>query len=359
MSSNDEQGKLQQTPEKYRSRDRNSNSPKKFTSYTTRQNEISSSSNEEASARKYAKASYLTKQNEILSSTCDDEVFSNVPDTPTKYSLKSKYHSLQSKKYRRTKKSTCKNINYRDMASLNNTLADQNINEYVETDVQENCNEHFSPHSNDDLISISSNNPVLDTIDDGIITEQRDQETGNTEDRTTSESSGSACSTESPDSAESSTESEFEDNEQVGSFDKMLYDDSDISTGATYLLILKFCTKYKLSRKAQNDLLQLIRIICPKDAAENIPKSYRKLVSKIIPLLEKVEKHMICVTCNQPLKSGICDNGHVQPPNSEQDDPYFYNIPLEPQLQMLLKGKDPVILVACMKEKNPIMPVSN
>ena len=87
MSSIDKQGKLQQMPEKYRSHDCNSNSPKKFTSYTTRQDEISSFSN--------AKASYLVKQNEILSSSCDDKVFSDVPDTPTKYLLKSKYHSLQ------------------------------------------------------------------------------------------------------------------------------------------------------------------------------------------------------------------------------------------------------------------------
>ena len=120
------------------------------------------------------------------------------------------------------------------MTSLNNTLANQNINEYVKTDVHENGDEHLLPHSNDDFISISSDNPVLDTIDNGILTEQRNQETNNTEDQTNSESSGS-------------TESEIEDNEHVGSFEKMLYSDSDISTGTTYFLILKFCTKYKLS----------------------------------------------------------------------------------------------------------------
>ena len=343
MSSSDEQGKPQQTPKKYHSRNRSSNSQKTFASYT-RQNDFSSSSDEEASAKKYARASYLKKQNRILSSS--DEVFSDVPETPTKYSLKSNYHSFQAKKYRRTKRCT-------RTTSTNYTSGDQNSNECMASKVRENCDDRLIPQSNNTSTSISSNDLELDTIDDNerTIIDQLRHESGYAEHRTGSESSSSMCSTETPDSAESSTESGLEDNEQVGSFDKMLYNDSEISTGATYLLILKFCTKYKLSRKAQSDLLQLIRIICPKDAAENIPKSYRKLVSKMIPSLEKVEKQMICLTCNQPLKSGICNNGHAQPSNSAQDNPHFYNIPLEPQLQMLLEGKNESAILLAWKTK--------
>ena len=292
MSSSDEQGKPQQTPKKYRSRNRSSNLQKKFASYT-RQNDFSSSSDEEASSKKCAKASYLTKQNRILSSS--DEVFSDVPETPTKYLLKSNYYSLQAKKYRRTKRCICKNINYTRTTSTNYTSGDQNSNECMASNVRENCDDRLLPQSNNTSTSISSNDLKLDTIDDNerTIIDQLRHEAGYTEHRTGSESRSSICSTETPNSAESSTESGLEDKGQVGSFDKMLYNDSEISTGATHL-ILKFCTKYKLSRKAQSDLLQLIRIICPKDAAENIPKSYRKLASKMIPSLEKVEKQMIC-----------------------------------------------------------------
>ena len=159
----------------------------------------------------------------------------------------------------------------------------------------------------------------------------------NKSEHTTSETSDSNSVSES-DSVESLNE---DDEENGGTCDLkgMLYEDSNISTGATYLLILKFCLKYKLSRKAQNDLLKLISIIIPKQASENLPKNCGKLIAKIIPSMKKVEKHQICSTCNEVINSEVCQNGHEQPVTCVEDRPGFYNIPLEPQLKLFLEGR--------------------
>ena len=242
------------------------------------------------------------------------------------------------KKYSRKKICFRNQVVHRGTTSTNNDLVEQNSNEHSHRQydvLQENYDNESAPDSDDNPRPMSSDEFLMEEFDDGIIGNQSSNKASTYEHQVSSETSSSIESC----TSESSTESE-QDNEQVSSFDEMLYEDSDISIGATYLLILKFCIKYKLSRKAQNDLLHLIKVISPKDAAQKIPKSYGKLIAKTIPSLDKVEKQMICLTSNELLKSGICDNGHVQ--STVQDIPYFYNIPLEPQLKMLLEGKDSV-----------------
>ena len=52
--------------------------------------------------------------------------------------------------------------------------------------------------------------------------------------------------------------------DEVDIFPKMLYTGSNLSVGASCLLIIQFCRKCKLSRKAQNDLLSLIILHFPQ-----------------------------------------------------------------------------------------------
>ena len=47
-------------------------------------------------------------------------------------------------------------------------------------------------------------------------------------------------------------------------FSKSIYEGSNLSVGASCILITQFSRKYKLPRKAQNDLLTLLKLHCPE-----------------------------------------------------------------------------------------------
>ena len=98
-----------------------------------------------------------------------------------------------------------------------------------------------------------------------------------------------------------------------------------------------FVKKYKLPQKARDDLLKLVKQHCPEEAKQQFPKTYSKMLKLLIPVLKKVEKQTVCAACNKVISSSstLCENGHVD----RQENSFFYIIPLEPQLKMLLEGE--------------------
>lgn len=231
------------------------------------------------------------KVTDSSSSSHGDVPKQNIPTPKKRYKRVRAYHA---NKYIRKRKNS-------DWPSSSTNLTEQNA-QYVQLD-------ELDPQGNQINVTVSNktvtDNQILDYNFDGIdLAEDNDcaeeiiqrtkknsdeASTGSREDESNHETSTSElCTSESS----SGTESEQNENldEVVFPFEELLFDDSGISVGAACLLILKFCQKYKLPRKAQNDLLQLIRQLCPTDAAQKIVKTYRKIIVKTMPLTRKSRK---------------------------------------------------------------------
>ena len=255
----------------------------------------SSSSSDEALSTTYIKSARHSKeQNENTTSSSDES--SETQDTPLKYKSKFRQHSHPSKKVRRKETSHSQSQRPQQILYEFAQSNPQRINHDVSV-------EEFSDESNDIPQSPSSdensnrndfvdmNNEPMVSCEDSFVDNNTDQRTDERlASSTSSETSDSDSSAESLGlSSESSTKND-EENEQACDLNEMLYGNNDISTGAAYLLILKFCIKYKLSRKARNDLLRLISILVPRNTAKNISKTCGKLITKIIPFNGKSRK---------------------------------------------------------------------
>lgn len=105
-----------------------------------------------------------------------------------------------------------------------------------------------------------------------------------------------------------SSDDDFEDT----IFQKKLYEGCNLSLGSSCTLIIQFARKYKLARKAQTDLLTLIRLHCPGNIENNLPKTHSQLIKRVMPSLRKIEKIKVCNDCSQGVKlnEDKCSNGH-------------------------------------------------
>lgn len=56
-------------------------------------------------------------------------------------------------------------------------------------------------------------------------------------------------------------------------FTKSIYEGSNLSVGASCILITQFSCKYKVPRKAQNDLLTLLKLHCPEGVEIALPQT--------------------------------------------------------------------------------------
>ena len=71
----------------------------------------------------------------------------------------------------------------------------------------------------------------------------------------------------------------------------------DEVTSKTAMMVVQFCQKYKLPQKARNDFLNLVKQHCPLDGQSQFPKSYKKMLALVMPVLQKVEKQIVCAVC--------------------------------------------------------------
>lgn len=144
------------------------------------------------------------------------------------------------------------------------------------------------------------------------------------------------------DSVNSDCHSDSSDEESEETiFQKVLYEGCNLSIGASCLLIIQFTRKYKLARKALNDLLTLIRLHFPGNTENKLPKTHRQLIKHVMPMLGKIKKVKVCSTCSQGVKEDDvnCTNGHqLTKGKPVQGDTFFLKIPLEPQLKLLVEG---------------------
>ena len=105
--------------------------------------------------------------------------------------------------------------------------------------------------------------------------------------------------------------------------------------------ITQFSRKYKLPRKAQNDLLTLLKLHCPEGVEITLPQTYKELLKKSMPSLAKIAKERVCSICTKKIGDAMeCEDGHpVGRPTKE--DSYS----LEPQLKMIIEGNLLIIML--------------
>ena len=121
-----------------------------------------------------------------------------------------------------------------------------------------------------------------------------------------------------------------------------------MSVGASCILITQFSRKYKLPRKAQNDLLILLKLHCPEgvEIALSLPQTYKELLKKTMPSranIAKIRGFFSIWTKKIKGDATECDNGHpVGRPTKEES--YFIELPLEPQLKMVIEGNILIII---------------
>lgn len=122
-------------------------------------------------------------------------------------------------------------------------------------------------------------------------------------------------------------------------FTKSIYESSNLSLGASCIVITQFIRKYKLSRTAQNDLLTLIKLHCPEGVEIAIPKTYKELLRRTMPSLATVKNVRVCSICTKKIEENatVCEDGHPAGKPTKEDS-YFFEIPLEPQLKMVIEG---------------------
>ena len=122
-------------------------------------------------------------------------------------------------------------------------------------------------------------------------------------------------------------------------FSKSIYEGSNLSVGASCILLTQFSRKYKLPRKAQNDLLTLLKLHCPEGVEIALPQTYKELLKKTMLSLANIAKVRVCSICTKKIEVDAteCEDGHLaRRPNKE--DSYFIELPLEPQLKMITEG---------------------
>lgn len=120
---------------------------------------------------------------------------------------------------------------------------------------------------------------------------------------------------------------------------KSIYEGSNLSVGASCILIMRFSRKYKLPCKAQNDLLTLLKLHCPEGVEIALPQTYKELLKKTTPLLANIAKVWVCSICTKKIEG---DAHPVGRPTKE--DSYFIELPLEPQLKMVIEGSILIII---------------
>ena len=136
-----------------------------------------------------------------------------------------------------------------------------------------------------------------------------------------------------------------DESDHANVFTKSIYEGSNLSVGASCILITQFSRKYKLPRKAQNDLLTLIKLHCPEGVEIALPQTYKEMLKKTMPSIANITKVRVCSICTKKIEGDatVCEDGHpVGRPTKE--DSYFIELPLEPQLKMVIEGSILIII---------------
>ena len=137
-------------------------------------------------------------------------------------------------------------------------------------------------------------------------------------------------------------------------FSTPLYEGADITIFESYLLALQYATRHSLTKKAFEELLQLISIYIP--ASAQAPRSCHKLKRFFCGLFPGTSPivHYYCSFCHSRLleqESNCSTNGC--PGN---DKGQFISVPLGPQIKRIMEGRQPIYAkYFCLSVRQPIL----
>jgi len=122
--------------------------------------------------------------------------------------------------------------------------------------------------------------------------------------------------------------------------DDVLYSGAPLTSSSSFVLLLTFVMKHKLTREAFNDLLLVIEAYCPRP--NNCKTSVKKLLEFASQANGDLEKHYFCDYCKAYFGKGA-GNCNICGQRISKDSGFFIEVPVEKQLKMFFTGKFPFL----------------
>lgn len=117
--------------------------------------------------------------------------------------------------------------------------------------------------------------------------------------------------------------------------DDVLYSGAPLTSSTSFVLLLTFVMKHKLTREAFNDLLLVIEAHCPRP--NNCKTSVKKLLEFASQANEDLEKHYFCDYCKAYFGKGT-GNCNICGQRNSKGGGFFIEVPVEKQLFCSLKA---------------------
>ena len=122
--------------------------------------------------------------------------------------------------------------------------------------------------------------------------------------------------------------------------DDVLYSGAPLTSGSSFVLLLSFVMKHKLTREAFNDLLLVIEAHCPRP--NKCKTSVKKLLEFASQANEDLEKHYFCDYWKAYFGKGT-GNCNISGQMISKGGGFFIEVPVEKQLKMFFTGKFPIL----------------
>ena len=122
--------------------------------------------------------------------------------------------------------------------------------------------------------------------------------------------------------------------------DDVLYSGAPLTSSTSFVLLLTFVMKHKLTREAFNDLLLVIEAHCPQP--NNCKTSVKNLLEFASQANEELEKHYFCDYCKAYFGKGT-GNCNICGERISKGGGFFIEVPVEKQLKMFFTGKFPFL----------------
>ena len=126
--------------------------------------------------------------------------------------------------------------------------------------------------------------------------------------------------------------------------DDVLYSGAPLTSSTSFVLLLTFVMKHKLTREAFNDLLLVIEAHWPRP--NNCKTSEKKLLEFESQANGDLEKHYFCDYCKGYFGKGTV-NCNICGERISKDGGFFIEVPVGKQLKMFFTGTFPLYPESC------------
>lgn len=111
---------------------------------------------------------------------------------------------------------------------------------------------------------------------------------------------------------------------------------------SSWRAIIDFHVTHKLTYSALNDLLGLLKRLCP--SSQDLPASTYLLRKHFKYVVDGCQEYTYCAECHKELEGRICANPECR--TKKQQYAYFITIPFENHLKLIYSSKFIIILVS-------------